>query len=133
VSSAGADAASSAESDRPDLLRLHGLRFFGHHGVSAAERRAGGEFIVDLDVEADLSRALVTDDVADTVNYVELYAVIREIVELREYHLLEVMASEIAADLLRLPHVRRVRLRVAKPPRLPAQDKGFAVEIVRPS
>ncbi len=60
-----------------DLLVLHGLRFFGHHGVSDGERRSGGEFIVDLEVAADIGRAQVSDDVADTVNYVELYGVVR--------------------------------------------------------
>ncbi len=117
---------------QPDLLHLHGLRFFGHHGVSAAERRTGGEFTVDLEVEADTARAMVTDDVADTVNYVDLYGVVRTIVEEGEFHLLEAMASRIAEELLKLPRVKRVHLRVTKPPRLPAQDIGFAVEIVRP-
>ncbi|HVB53620.1 MAG TPA: dihydroneopterin aldolase [Candidatus Acidoferrales bacterium] len=116
----------------PDLLVLHGLRFFGHHGVSAAERRAGGEFTVDLDVEADLGRAQVSDEVADTVNYVDLYEAVRGVVEEGEFHLLEAMASQIAAVVLSLPKVERVHLRVTKPPRLPAQAIGFAVEIVRP-
>lgn len=117
---------------RPDLLVLDGLRFFGHHGVSAAERRAGGEFTVDLEVETDTGRAQVTDDLADAVNYVDLYEIVRGIVEDGEFHLLEAMASQIAEAVLGLPKVSRVNLRVSKPPRLPAQVKGFAVEISRP-
>jgi len=89
----GAGPAPEPAHPQPDLLHLHGLRFFGHHGVSAAERRAGGEFAVDLEVEADTARAMVTDDVADTVNYVDLYGVVRTIVEEGEFHLLEAMAS----------------------------------------
>ncbi|HVC38715.1 MAG TPA: dihydroneopterin aldolase [Candidatus Dormibacteraeota bacterium] len=132
MSSEGATRADPTSASRPDLLLLHGLRFFGHHGVSAAERRAGGEFTVDLDIEADLTRAMRTDAVEDTVNYVDLYAVVREIVEDGEFHLVEVMAARIAERLLLLPRVRRVQVRVTKPPRLPAQDRGFAVEIARP-
>lgn len=115
-----------------DLLVLHGLRFFGHHGVSDGERRSGGEFTVDLEVAADIGRAQVSDDVADTVNYVELYGVVRKIVEEREFHLVEAMAAEIAESLLKLPKVEWVHLRVTKPPRLPAQDTGFSVEVFRP-
>ncbi|MGH7643672.1 MAG: dihydroneopterin aldolase [Candidatus Dormibacteria bacterium] len=115
----------------PDLLALHGLRFFGHHGVSAAERRAGGEYTVDLEVVADLVRAQATDEVADTVNYVDLYEAVREVVEEKQFHLVEAMASQIAAAVVKLPKVKRVRLRVTKPPRLPGQTVGFAVEVVR--
>jgi dihydroneopterin aldolase len=123
---------SEPGSSRPDLLLLARLRFFGHHGVSAAERRAGGEFRVDLEVEADISLAQATDDLADTVNYVELYEAVRGIVEEGQFHLLEAMASKIAEVVLKLPKVDRVHVRVTKPPRLPAQDLGFAVEISRP-
>lgn len=114
------------------LLVLDGLHFFGHHGVTAAERRAGGEFKVDLEVTADLSRAQVSDDVADTVNYVDLYEVVRRIVEDSQFHLVEAMASRIAEAILKLPGVERVQLRVTKPRRLPAQHSGFAVEITLP-
>jgi 7,8-dihydroneopterin aldolase/epimerase/oxygenase len=115
-----------------DLLLLPGLRFFGHHGVSSEERLAGGEFTVDLEVEADISRAEASDDVADTVNYVDLYHVVRSVVEEEEFHLLEAMASRIAGAVLEVPLVTRVKVRVTKSPRLPAQTAGFAVEIFRP-
>lgn len=122
------------ESVRPrsDRLVLNGLRFFGHHGVSASERRAGGEFLVDLEVEADVSQAQVTDEVADTVNYVDLYEVVRAIVEEAQFHLVEALASHIAEAVVALPKVQRVQVRVTKPPRLPRQETGFAVEVFRP-
>jgi len=121
------------EADRSptDLLVLHGLCFYGHHGVSAPERQAGGEFTVDLEIEAEVGHAQVTDEVADTVNYVELYEVVRGIVEDQQFHLVETMASRIAEAVLKLPRVHRVHLRVTKPPRLPAQRVGFAVETFR--
>ncbi|MGH7667455.1 MAG: dihydroneopterin aldolase [Candidatus Dormibacteria bacterium] len=117
----------------PDRLILQGLHFLGHHGVSDVERRAGGEFTVDLEVEADLGPAMASDDVGDTANYVDLYQVVRRVVEERQFHLLEALAARIAEELLSLPRVRRVRLRVGKAPRLAGQGQGFAVEIVRPN
>jgi dihydroneopterin aldolase len=116
-----------------DRLLLHGLRFFGHHGDSAAERRVGGVFTVDLDAEIDITGAGITDDVQDTVNYVHLHDAIRRIVEDGEFHLLEALAARIADELLRIPRVERVRLRVGKGPRLSGQTLGFAVEITRPA
>lgn len=123
---------SGLHNDRQaNLLVLAGLRFFGHHGVSQEERREGGQFTVDLEVEADITQALVSDDVADTVNYVDLYHLVQQVVEEGQFHLLEAMASRIAEDVLRLPRVERVKVSVTKPPRLPAQTTGFAVNILR--
>jgi dihydroneopterin aldolase len=116
-----------------DRLLLRQLHFFGHHGVSEAERRAGGVFIVDLEVEADTARSASTDDVADTVNYVDVYEVARRVVEEGEFHLLEALAARLADAVLELPRIERVHLRVTKPSRLAGQGTGFAVEIVRPA
>ncbi|MGH7608580.1 MAG: dihydroneopterin aldolase [Candidatus Dormibacteria bacterium] len=116
----------------PDRLQLAGLRFFGHHGVSAAERHSGGEYTVDLLLETDTTRAAASDRLEDAVDYVQLCQVVQTIVESREFHLLESLAAALAAGLLAIPGVARVRIRVTKPPRLPCQTEGFAVEISRP-
>jgi 7,8-dihydroneopterin aldolase/epimerase/oxygenase len=126
---------SALERDVPsaDRLLLRQLHFFGHHGVSKTERRAGGVFIVDLEVETETSRSAGSDDMDDTVNYVDLHEVVRRVVEEGEFHLLEALAGRLAEELLKLPRVVRVHLRVTKPPRLAGQGIGFAVEIVRPA
>ena len=118
---------------RSDRLLLTQLHFIGHHGVSEAEQRAGGLFIVDLEVETDTARSAHSDDVADTVNYVDIHETARRVVEDAEFHLLEALASRLADEVLKLPRVTRVHLRVTKPPRLTGQGTGFAVEIVRPA
>lgn len=115
-----------------DRLLLRQLQFFGHHGVSESERRAGGVFIVDLEVETETGLSASSDEVRDTVNYVDLHEVVRRVVEDGEFHLLEAMAARLAEELLKLPRVARVHLRVTKPPRLLGQGVGFAVEIDRP-
>lgn len=117
----------------PDRMLLRQLHFFGHHGVSDAERRAGGVFIVDLEVETDTARSASSDDLTDAVNYVDIYEVARRVVEDQEFHLLEALAARLARDILKLAPVTRVHLRVTKPPRLAGQGTGFAVEIVRPA
>ena len=116
--------------DRGLLQQLH---FFGHHGVSEAERRAGGVFIVDLEVETESGRSGSSDEVRDAVNYVDLHEVVRRVVEDGEFHLLEALAARLAEELLKVPGVARVHLRVTKPPRLAGQVVGFAVEIDRPA
>ncbi len=101
--------------------------------MSQAERSALGEIRVDLEAETDLGRAGASDDLLDTVDYVEVYELVRQAVEEEEFQLLEALATRIADRVLAIPRVTRVRLRVAKQPRLPGQRQGFAVEIVRPT
>ena len=57
---------SRASSDR---IRISGLRVVGFHGVLAAEREEGQQFLVDLDLRLPLGRAGANDDLAATVDY----------------------------------------------------------------
>jgi dihydroneopterin aldolase len=55
-----------------DLIRITGIKGFGYHGVFEAERANGQDFYVDVELEVDLTRASVSDDVKDTINYAEV-------------------------------------------------------------
>ena len=62
----------------PDLIEIKGIKSFGYHGVFESENIAGQDFYVDVLLELDLTRASVTDDVADTVNYAEVTDLVLE-------------------------------------------------------
>lgn len=59
-------------------IELQGMRFFAHHGCFSEERTIGNYFIVDLEVEADLSTASVSDSLEDTLNYQLLFDIVKE-------------------------------------------------------
>ncbi|MDP3766599.1 MAG: dihydroneopterin aldolase, partial [Dehalococcoidia bacterium] len=44
-----------------DRIVLAGMRFFGYHGALPEERTRGQEFVVDVEVEADLREAGKSD------------------------------------------------------------------------
>lgn len=115
-----------------DRLLIHGLRYFGHHGVHPEERALGSHFTIDVEVTADLSGAAESDRLGDTINYSLVAELARREVEGEPRQLLEALAGRIAAAVLALPGARQVVIRVTKEPRLPAQTSGFAVEIRRP-
>ena len=50
-----------------DRMRLHAF-----HGVMEQERRVGADFEISLRVQYNITRAMESDDVADTLNYAEL-------------------------------------------------------------
>lgn len=96
-------------------ILLHGMRFIGYHGVNPEERVQPQPFVVDLEVEGHFSEAAARDDLSLTVDYRELYAICRRKVEDGRFQLLEALSEAIAADILRLPRVDAVTVRVRKP------------------
>jgi dihydroneopterin aldolase len=111
-------------------IQLHDLRFYAYHGVMEQERRVGGEYLVTLHVEADLSRAVASDDVADTVNYAALYEVVaREMAQPSK--LLEHVAGRIAQRVLQtfsMVDALSIRITKCNPP-MGADCKGASVTV----
>jgi dihydroneopterin aldolase len=99
-----------------DEVFLEGLRFYAYHGVNPEERSQGQRFVVDVRIAADLGEAGRSDDLTRTVNYSAVYRVVRGIVEEEPRSLIEAVAEEVAAAILReFPVARSVAVTVRKP------------------
>jgi dihydroneopterin aldolase len=111
-------------------IQLHDMRFYAYHGVMEQERRVGGQYLVTLCVKADLSRAVVSDSVADTVNYAALYEVVaREMAQPSQ--LLEHVAGRVAQRVLDdFPQVEQLSIRITKcNPPMGADCQGASVTL----
>lgn len=111
-------------------IALCGVRLHARHGVLPQERVTGGEFIVDLKVKCPLARAAETDDVADTLNYAELYRIINKEMQTPS-NLLEHVAGRIGGRILaEMPMAEEVWVRLTKcNPPMGADLDGAAVEL----
>lgn len=113
-------------------ILLHGMRFTGYHGADPEEQNRAQPFVVDVEVEGDFFDAAARDDVSLTVDYRELYAICRRTVEEQRFHILEALSEAIAAQILRLPRVEAVTVRVKKPEaRIGGPLDYEAIEITR--
>jgi dihydroneopterin aldolase len=83
-----------------DRIALTGLRVRGNHGVFDHERRDGQEFVVDLVVWLDLSRARETDDLAHTADYGALAQIAADVVSGPACDLIETVAGRIVDRVL---------------------------------
>jgi dihydroneopterin aldolase len=115
-----------------DKIILYNMVFRGRHGVHPAERELGQRFEIDVELGLDLSRAMASDALADTVDYSRLHAIVREEVEEHHYQLIEALAGAMVQRLLAELPVTSVLVRVRKP-QVPLNGiLGFAgVEIQR--
>ena len=115
-----------------DRMLLHGMVFYGYHGVSPEEQRLGQRFVVDVELETDLSKSGDSDDLADTIDYGKVYETVAPIVQGAPYRLLEALATAIANKVLQTFPVNGVLVRVKKPGvPLPGALDYAGVEVVR--
>ena len=107
------------------------MRFYAYHGVMEQERRVGGEYSVSLSVEVDLMEAARTDEVADTINYAELYALVKRQMAVPS-QLLEHVAARIGQHALQeFERITTLTIRVTKlNPPMGADCKGASVELI---
>ena len=115
-----------------DRILLHDMAFYAHHGLMPEEQAQGQVFMVDVDVEADLHRAGHTDEIADTLDYRDLYARVRHVMVEERYRLLEAVAEAVAHRLLEVDRVDAVTVRIRKPHVKLGGPLGYAaVEVTR--
>lgn len=116
-----------------DKIILTGLEVFGRHGCSEFERKQEQLFIVDTELEFDLSRAGKTDDLGDTIDYVAVLDDIKKIVGGTSRNLIETVAQDICNILLKkylLLDAVKIILRKPAPP-IDEAFLGAAVELYR--
>jgi 7,8-dihydroneopterin aldolase/epimerase/oxygenase len=97
------------------MIRLTGLRARGHHGVYDFERAEGQDFVVDVALDLDLSRAAETDDVADTVHYGELASALVAVLTGEPVNLIETLAARLLDVCLADERVEAAEVTVHKP------------------
>lgn len=95
---------------------MTGLVFYGHHGDIAEERALGQRFIVDLVMTLDVSEVTRNDELASTVNYVDVYAICQQVVEKEPVKLLETLSARLAEKILKAhPRVTQIDITIKKP------------------
>ena len=84
-----------------DRIVLDHMEFYGYHGCQPEERQQGQTFFADAVLHLDLRAAGEQDNLAQTVNYADVFTKIRSIVEGEPANLIEAVAERIASMVLR--------------------------------
>ena len=109
---------------------IHDLRLYAFHGVMPQEKRVGGLYSIDLDVSVDLTSAMQSDNVEDTVDYAVLCDIVKKEMEIPSA-LLEHVAGRIAKKVCcSFPVIEEVDVRLVKVnPPMGADCGGAGVSI----
>jgi 7,8-dihydroneopterin aldolase/epimerase/oxygenase len=99
-----------------DRIVVAGMVFLARHGVNDWEKVEEQRFEVDVELVTDTRPAGTSDDLATTVDYRRVYAIVREVLEDTTSELIETLAEEIAGRILAANGaVDEVVVRVRKP------------------
>lgn len=97
-----------------NYLTLENLHFYAYHGVMPQEGVIGNEYTVNIRMKVDVSKAIVSDDVADTVNYAEVYEAIKQEMAIAS-KLIEHVGGRIVIRLFKeFPTIEQIELKLSK-------------------
>jgi len=95
-------------------ILLEGMEFFAYHGHYREEQIIGTKFIVDLELVFETGLAEYSDHLNDTINYQEVYQVVKKEMEIKA-HLLEHIARRILDAVIQsFPQVKSVMVKISK-------------------
>lgn len=63
-------------------IYINKMMFYAFHGCMEQERKVGNTYQVDLELSTDLFRASQTDDLNDTINYAQVYDLVKAEMEI---------------------------------------------------
>lgn len=110
-----------------DTIFVENLQIIGKHGVLGHEWSHEQRFLVDIRVETDTTHAGKTDDLAASINYVELCEIAKRIIQGDSVYLIEKLAGNIAEEILKNPLATHVSVTIRKPSVLPNGVPGVTV------
>jgi len=96
-------------------IRFNNMIFYAHHGYYQAERELGQKFEVDMELDLDFGKAILSDDLKDTVNFEKVYQKVHHLFSSYKFTLLETLADRIASEILSSFPINTVLIRVRKP------------------
>ena len=113
-------------------IALENMEFYAYHGCFKEEQIIGTRFMVDLYLKADTTEAEESDDLKTTVNYQEVYLLVKEEMDIKS-NLIEHVARRILKKLAKkYPQLLDVRIKLQKMnPPLGGKVESVSVTIKR--
>lgn len=96
------------------IITVDNIRLYAYHGCLPEEGVKGGDYIVDVTIDTDLTKPAQTDELADTVDYCVVFDVVKREMGIRS-KLIEQVAQRIVDGLRKeYPAVKKFSVKVTK-------------------
>lgn len=113
-----------------NFISIDNMEFYAFHGCFEEEQAIGTRFLVNLRMKVDTSKAQLSDDLNDTVNYLAVYQTVKREM-MKPSHLLEHVGRRIGVAVRNeFPSVEGVWVKVSKlNPPLGGKMDSVSVEV----
>lgn len=99
-----------------DKIVLSNLEFYGYHGYFPEENVLGQRFKVSIEAYGELSLSHTSGDLDDSVSYVDIFDVVKEVFYSKKYKILEQLGYDIGkAIIAKFFRIKSVQVLVMKP------------------
>lgn len=96
------------------LIEVNGIRLYAFHGCLEEEGKIGGHYTVDVTMKTDFSAAAQSDELSQTIDYVQVNRIVTEEMAIRS-KLIEHVGQRIVTRLnSEISHLEAVRVKVVK-------------------
>ncbi len=95
-------------------ITLQNMKFHAYHGCFDFEKRDGNTFLVSVEMELDTYLAGMTDELNDTLNYQEVYDVIKQEMEIPSNLIEHVGQRILDAIVKQFPIVKSLKVKLSK-------------------
>ena len=93
---------------------VEGIKIYAYHGCFKEEAIIGTNFLIDVELDTDLSIPADTDNINDALNYQAVFTLVKEQMAIRS-NLLEHVGKRIVECLFtEFSQIENIRLKVAK-------------------
>ena len=97
-----------------EKILVEGIKLYAYHGCMKEEAVIGGNYIVDVCIEADMSKPSKSDNLNDAIDYVTVYEIVKKEMSVRS-KLIEHVAKRILDKLKkRFPKTEFIEVKVTK-------------------
>lgn len=98
---------------------LKDIKLFGYHGVHEIEKINGQNFNISISyldntIKSETDILQKDDNVANYINYIDIYSVVEKVFNEKRYNLIETLASEIYINLLKKYNIDDLQIKITK-------------------
>ena len=111
-------------------IKIENLKIFAFHGVLPEEKILGTNYIINLEIEADLEKASASDDLKDTINYAEINDILHQEMAIPSQLLEHVNGRIIKKIKNNFPQITFIKIKLTKTnPPMKGEMDGVSVEM----
>ncbi|RUA06839.1 MAG: dihydroneopterin aldolase [Fusobacteria bacterium] len=96
-------------------MQVKNIKAYGYHGALTEENILGQNFYADITLYKSLKKAGETDELDESISYVDVYYDVEGIIKNKKFKLIEALAEKIAQTLLEKYSIKKVKVKIRKP------------------